>query len=163
MWQRLQSWRTLTRRMSLADPMAVMVAYLKDIPAIWSWTEGRIYEHRLPRDVWENGRKAKTGQLMPRRCVVVSQIPSSRSPDFLPVSNFQFDVKSFGTTDLEAKDVDLAVYEQLHFGERCIHGDTLILASNAVNNGLFMLDPDTDWPYVLRTYSVVMGEQYVAA
>ena len=131
--------------------------------SIYSWTEGRVFGTRLPARINEDGKLVEHNNLMPRRCAVVTQIPSTRSADNVPMSEFGFDVKSFGADDLEAKDVDLAIYEHLHYMRRGGYGDTLIYVANALNNGFPLLDPDANWPYVLRSYTVTMAEKYIAA
>lgn len=140
------------------DPAAVLRRFLLSNRPVRAWTEGRIFANRLPESEAVH---------MPRRCAVLTEIPSPRAADYIPQATFQFDIKSYGVAGrqdfIEAKNVDAAIYQALHPARRGIYDGGLIQVASALNNGYPLLDPDTDWAYILRTYSVTMGETYVTA
>ena len=69
------------------------------------------------------------------------------------------ETKCYGADYLEAMSVHLAVYETLQFLERRAVSNMLLYSATLLSGPMHMIDPDTDWRYMLASYNVEVGEQ----
>ena len=136
--------------MTIVSPLAAVRQLLADDHEVSSWTEGRIYAAEL-------SKSEITGQ--PRRLVLITQVPAPHDQGYVPVQNPSFDTKCYAETHYEAGELDSIVYERLHYMNREIHRNGLIFYVRATTTGMHLRDPDADWPYFLRSYTSMIGEQ----
>lgn len=139
--------------MSIPDPIAALVAYLRADPDTTSLTGGRIFGQELP--------ETEAGP-MPRACLVLTDAGGAPlgpgANDAVPVSVTRVDVRAYGATPQEAKAVSLAAHAALKGLRRAVVGQALLHSATVAGGPNYLRDPDTAWPFVLSTYQVLAAE-----
>ena len=138
--------------MAIPDPMAALVTLLLESGGpVVAQVGTRVFGGELPDN--EN-------QHMPRKCVVLHFIPGgTRLADWTPRRGQGLETKCYGANYQEAMSVHLAVYETLQFLERRAISNMLLYSATLLSGPMHMIDPDTDWRYMLASYNVEVGEQ----
>ena len=65
-------------------------------------------------------------------------------------------IKCWGSTPVEARQVYRALYQVLQGIERVTVESNIILCAEQEVEGQDLIDPDTDWPFVLTFFKVMM-------
>ena len=97
---------------------------------------------------------------MPRAAVVISHRGRGAGPGggFQQHSRTLVGASCWGATDNEAEQVWRAVegfFKQL---PRTLSGDVYVYSAEPVEGPMLLIDPDTQWPYVFASYSVLASE-----
>lgn len=152
--------------MTMTDPIAAGVAYLKGIAAVTTEVPAaRIFGTELP---------AEQADDMPRKAIVLVPAGGGGGPgdnSYLRLDLQRIDAHSYGGTPFQARIVARQVHEAFKLLQRRVvtytdyDGSTakVLLHSAAVGGGFVALrDPDTKWPSVLRSYVLLYAEEAVA-
>lgn len=136
--------------MSVPDPTAALVAYLRADTALYALVGARVYGAELP---------ASEASHMPRAAVVVRDAGGMGARSEAPVWTPRVDVWCYGATPLEAKAVHLAVHAALRVLHRQVHAGALLHAASPGSGPHADRDPDTRWPLVWSSWTVIAGEE----
>jgi hypothetical protein len=97
---------------------------------------------------------------MPRKCAVLRPAGGGilTSNSYMQLGDPRIDIFSYGETPYEADRVHRAVYGALKQMRRNVQGEALLHWAKPSTAGLPLRDPDTEWPYVLSSWQVLVAE-----
>jgi hypothetical protein len=98
---------------------------------------------------------------MPRKCVVIVAAGGLQVTHSDSLVNPRFDIWSYGETPYEAGVLDGMVYDVLQAIERRSIAGVLLHSAGLSGGPLGLRDPDTDWPYKVRSINVTADERIV--
>lgn len=134
----------------MAEPIAALVAFLKDDPDSAALTAGRIYGGELPREQVPD---------MPRAAVVLRPAGGgSIGRAYQDYGDRRIDVDCFGDSPKAAWGLHLAVHDALKHLRRAVHAGVLLHWARESAGGVLARDPDTDWPIAASSWQVLAAE-----
>jgi len=132
------------------DVTEAIVTLLKADATITSLVNTRVFGAELPASEAVN---------MPRKNLVVQR---SGGPaglgGYIEVERANIDIRCFGETPLEADKVRRAAHEVLKQYVRTKVGDVLVHSFIPVTGAISLRDPDTQWPFVIQTWTFMASE-----
>lgn len=129
-----------------------LVAYLGAIAPLAELVAGRIHGGELPPDA---------ADAMPIACVVVSDSGGLGDAGDLPLDRQRVDVKSYGATPRQAKEVAVTVHAALRALRRQVMGSVFLHSATPSGGFISAREPKTRWPLTLRTYVALYDEREV--
>lgn len=99
---------------------------------------------------------------MPRACFVVTGAGGPGAGGRLPIGKQRVDVRYYGKTHAEAMDLAIAGHLVLKNLRRTVVGNALVHGFEVSSGYTVLREPDTRWPFVLRTYLGMFDEREVA-
>jgi len=127
----------------IPDSSSVVMSYLRTVTALTALVGTRIYGLRLPESPTLPAVvfQARGGQANP-------EIPDLAAP------SYQF--TCWGGTQREARQVYRALYDGLQGLSNQAVGDNMIVSAVEEVQGQEMIDPDTEWHFVLTFFSLLV-------
>lgn len=95
---------------------------------------------------------------MPRKAVVLREVGGRPGPDYTRIHSGRVDVHSYGETAEEASKVRYAVHEVLKGLNREVANATLLHRASPEMAAVWLLDPETDWPLFVSSWSLLASE-----
>ena len=100
------------------------------------------------------------GGTMPRKCIVVSAAGGFGARSFLTINNLRVDVRCYGESPSEARQVWREVYEVLKTFQSAtvvVDGseDVKVLSIYEESSAFSSRDPDTKWPFTTGLWNVM--------
>lgn len=139
---------------TMPDPLVVLERYLLSTPSVAALVGDRAFGFELPLD---------QADAMPRKCVVASEAggrslgPSARSN--MLFGHVRVDMKQYGETPNEAKQVELAVAQAMKDLRRYGSAGEGGLFWATVEGGPSLLrEPTVHWPFFLTIYQIRVAE-----
>lgn len=80
------------------------------------------------------------------------------SQSYVQVGDHRVDVMSFGENPYEADRLHRAVYGALKQMRRNVQGQAMLHWAKPSSTGTALRDPDTEWPYTLSSWQVLVAE-----
>lgn len=139
--------------MAPPDPIAGLVAYLKADAGVAATVGTAVYGTRLPAGV-------ASGTTPPSAVVVAAAGGLGEGGD-APLMRPRVDVRCYGTTAAGAMAAWAAAFAALRALKRRSHASALLHAAVQEGGPLSLFDPDTDWPFVVSSWLVLVGEEPV--
>jgi hypothetical protein len=101
---------------------------------------------------------------MPRQTVVVRGAGGSIlfGNDFMELGDVRLDIFNYGATPREADATAWIVHRVMKHSKRYTAANGLFHWAKPTNSGMNLRDPDTEWPYVLSSWQVLVSEKEVA-
>jgi len=134
---------------TIANPLAALAGYLRAIPELQAACGARVFAQALP------GQEAPQ---MPRTAVVLRSSGGPGTPRNLPLLYVRLDAVSYGRTYLEADNLGWVVHAALNGLDRVETGGTLLHALVSAGGPISVRDPDTEWPQVVSTWTLMAAE-----
>jgi hypothetical protein len=139
----------------ITDSRGALRSFLRSTPEVDALTNGRVYIGRIP-----SGRAHD----MPLKTVVIRGAGGANliNPAYVQIGDWRLDVQCYGETPYEADLLHRAVYYALKHMKRNVQGNAMLHWARVSQPGLDLSDPDTEWPYTLSVWQVLVSEQEVA-
>lgn len=132
------------------DPGEALRLYLLADAAVAALVDGRVYVGRMRRTETDN---------QPRHAVIIRTAGGPGVRSYMRFHRQRYDVRCYGSSDALAMDLHQAVFDALKSLYRATQGSTVLADALAENVGLSLVEPETDWPFVLSTWSVGVHEE----
>lgn len=134
----------------MPDPILALMAQLTDDSDVVSLAGTRIYGEMPESDA----------ALMPRPSLVIRHAGSSNSfgNGWCEYGDLRFDVVAYGDTTYTAGALWRAVHRCLKGMAREVREGTLLHWARPAGGPTSLYDPDTQWPFVLSTWQVLLSE-----
>jgi hypothetical protein len=131
--------------MSIPDATGALVAVLKAEPAIAALVGARVFGQSLP---------AKEATDMPRAAVVLQDTGGPTPPGISSLLTQQMDIRTYGKTSSEAKQLQLTVINFLQSLLRGLSGQTLIYSCVMLTGSYYGEDSDGLWPFFFSVWNI---------
>lgn len=130
-----------------ANAVSAIILYLKSLPEIDEWTDGRIWGSRLP-----DGEASS----MPRACIIVRPVGGGAlgTAGTMPTTDESLDVRTYAQSEFEAHQLAVAVSAHLHQASHVGTNAGRIIWCRRASSPLQAVEPDTEWPFTLTTWQV---------
>ena len=135
--------------MSTPDTVDAMIGFLKGQTAVTALTGTRLWPSETP---------PSEAASMPRACVVVRWSGNWPGQSEGPLQMPSVDVVCYGATPKGARSVYLAVYEALRALKRQTYASALLHAARLSGGPFEGREPDTVWPMVWSSWTVLASE-----
>lgn len=138
--------------MPFPDVVAAIVQLLRQDAEVTALAGQRVYGVRLP---------ASESQHMPRGAVVVSRGGGGiglGNRSYVQIENSRIDVRCYGLTDYEAKQLDAAAHAVLKGWRGGPVGDCFLYPARIEIGPVDLLEPEVEWPLVWQSYQVMASE-----
>ncbi len=136
----------------IVDVLPALITYLGSISDMADLVSARIYGGEIPDSEIEN---------MPRKLTVLRYAGGPESFRSDPVQRQRIDVFSYGETYFEAGRVDRTVADAWHDLTR-VDVSNVLIHSVGYGGAQQLKEPDTGWPYLLRSAIVISDERVTA-
>lgn len=147
--------------MTLADPIAALVAELRADPTISTEVgDITIYGQTFPAVLGGLVNDA-VASLMPRRLILLGRAGGIATPDDAPIMRPSVDVRCYGGDYFDAEGLMGPVYEYLQRRGRRTSASALILSTTVSTLPIPAVEPDNGWHYQLLPVDVLMQEMVV--
>lgn len=135
----------------IPDLIGALVTALKADSGVAAVVGTRVFGGHLP--------DSETSS-MPRACVVIQYAgsPNIYGSGAQEYGDKRVDVRSYGATPFEANRLWRTVHPALKTLTREVHSQTLVHWVKPVGGPNDLREPDTDYPFVLSTWWVLMSE-----
>ncbi len=111
------------------------------------------------RRIWPGETPPAEAKDMPRQAVVVAWAGSYGQTSDVPLQQPRVDVTCYGATLQEARTLYLAVLAAFRGLARAVYADCLLHSAIQGGGPLMGRHPDTDWPYVWSSFSIIASEE----
>ena len=135
--------------MANVNPIKSLMTILQNDETIMILTGGLFFGGELPRDQMH---------YLPRKCLVLLPSPTSGAGGYAPLDFTNVDTYCYGASHIEAYDIDLEVYRVIKNINRESASDMIIYSATMTSGPVIARDPESDWPYVMRTYNVLTSD-----
>lgn len=142
--------------MSMPDHIGALVTFLKANSALNTLVGGRIFGGSLP---------AAQTQHMPRKAVVLTASGGGQwlNASYAQATERRIDVRCFGENEAQADAVHRHVWPLLKGMTREQVGEAVLFSTTPYTSGFNLIEPSTDWPFVLCYYGVKVSEVAVTS
>ena len=138
--------------MTIVDPLAALIVYLKANAGVAALASTRIYGGELPQS---------EAEAQPRAAIVCHYTGGVPEND-VRIQRPRIDVTCYAATQMSASTLYLAVVEALKRMTRGSRNDTLLHTALQVGGPILDRDPDTHWPFCWSSWTLVSGEESTA-
>jgi len=137
---------------TIANPLAGLVAYLVGDTNVYTATAGRVYGGELP--------KSQAGE-MPRATVLCALSGGGGPASDAPELRVTCDVSCYGATPYAALELYLTVRAALRTLARDTGASALLHSAVETAGPLELREPDVRWPVVWSSWRVIASERPV--
>ncbi len=133
------------------SPIAALVEHLKADTTVADDVGTRVFGSEIPEDERSS---------MPEATVVVKRAGGLDviGQGFQEYGDIRVDVLCYAATPFLADELALAVQPALKQLRRTVYEDCVLHWARASGGALPLRDPDTDWPIVVSSWQVLVGE-----
>lgn len=136
----------------MIDLLLGVIEILKSDTAVMTLTGGKIYGEKIAREEVGN---------MPIKTIAVKSAGGFERNQTATTISRRFDIICYGDTDYEAGVLERAVYDALKAVERKSISGMLVHSATVSGGPVPYNDPDTGWPAMVRTTSVLADERII--
>lgn len=133
----------------VVDATAALRSYLLEHELVDYYTQGRVYVGTVPQSELPS---------MPEQCVVIVPAGGAERNRTLRVMEPRVDLFCYGRSHYEAGEVDRSVYTALRAIQRTTVAGVVLHSAGVGGGPRQLTDPQTGWPFVLRTAVVTVAE-----
>lgn len=140
---------------SVSDPVAAVIALLKDDATVSGLVGTRVFGGELPES--ENVS-------MPRACVTITRAGTAsvnQTDSYLEVGRVRVDVRCYGASPYEGDRVYRAVYGALKQMRRVVKSGVMLLSVSEETGGQMLRDPDAHWAFTFSSWRIMASERTV--
>ena len=130
------------------DQVLPVLYYLLADPTLSAMVGNHIYSEEFADSALDS---------MPMRAILLSEGGHPSRYGYAHLDDMRVVTKSYGSTVAEAKLVGNHLHHRLQYGGRERHLGFTILSSRHESGGMVLQEPQTSWPYWVRTYLVHMA------
>ena len=135
----------------MQDILDALITYFKGVSGVSTLVSTRVYGADLPDDEIEN---------MPRQTAVLKYAGGPESVRSHNVQRVRVDVLSYGDGFKQAVAVDHAIADAAHdLSREEPSGSSTLIHSVGYGGPIQLREPETGWPYVVRTLLVIADER----
>lgn len=133
------------------SPISALVAYLKSDLTITEEVGDRVFGGEIPEDMVSD---------MPEATIVVKRAGGLDviGNGWQEYGDIRVDVLCYGVDPFLAEAVNLAVQPVMKQMRRTVEGDCVLHWARRSGGAIPLRDPKTDWPIVVSSWQVLVGE-----
>ena len=132
------------------NPIIAIIDFLQADTTVGSVMATRVFGAELPPGEVSS---------MPRECAVIKASGGPGSDmNYMKTNRNRYELRAYGRTPLLAWDAHLAVHDALKQMVPNVINSTKLNNAIQVQGPMQLRDPDTNWPFVLSSYSISASE-----